>query len=62
MNIVEIDLNKKTIHLKVDKTEMERRRKVWKQPKPKITGGNMARYAKLVTGAASGGVFRTDDI
>jgi dihydroxy-acid dehydratase len=61
-DIIEIDLNKKTIHLKLDKTELEKRRKVWKQPKPNITEGYMARYAKLVTGAASGGVFKTDDI
>jgi len=59
---IEIDLIKKTIHLKVDEAEMERRKKAWKQPKPKITEGYMARYAKLVTGAASGGVFKTDDI
>jgi len=61
-DIIEIDLNKKTIHLRLDKAELEKRRKVWKQPKPNITEGYMARYAKLVTGAASGGVFKTDDI
>ena len=46
---------------KVDKAEMEKRKKNWKQPKPNITEGYMARYAKLVTGAASGAVFRTDE-
>jgi len=61
-DVIEIDLNKKTIHLRVDKAEMEQRKKAWKQPKPKITEGYMARYAKMVTGAASGGVFKTDDI
>ena len=40
---------------------MEKRRKSWKQPKPNITEGYMARYAKLVTGAASGAVFKTDE-
>ncbi len=59
---IEIDLNRKTINLKVDKVEMEKRRKAWKQPKPNITEGYMARYAKLVTGAASGGVFKMDDM
>ena len=58
---IEIDLVKKTIELKVDKTEMEKRRKAWKRPKPKITGGYMARYARMVTGAAGGAVFRTDN-
>ena len=61
-DIIEIDLNKKTIHLKVDKAEMEKRRKSWKQPKPNITEGYMARYAKLVTGAASGAVFKTEEM
>jgi len=58
---IEIDLVKKTIELKVDKTEMEKRRKAWKRPKPKITGGYMARYARMVTGAAGGAVFRSDN-
>jgi dihydroxy-acid dehydratase len=61
-DLIEIDLNNKTIHLKVSKTEMEKRKKAWKQPKPNITEGYMARYAKLVTGAASGAVFKTDDM
>jgi dihydroxy-acid dehydratase len=60
-DLIEIDLNKKTIHLKVNKAEMEKRKKSWKQPKPNITVGYMARYAKLVTGAASGAIFRTDE-
>ncbi len=59
---VTIDLNKKTIDLMVAPAELERRRKSWKAPKPNITEGYMARYAKLVTGAASGGVFKTDEL
>ena len=55
-------VNRARIHLRVDKAELEKRRKAWKQPKPNITEGYMARYAKLVTGAASGGIFKTDDI
>jgi len=60
-DIIEIDLNKKTINLKVDKAEMEKRKRAWKRPKPKITEGYMARYAKLVTSAASGAIFKTDE-
>ncbi len=61
-DVIEIDLNRKTINLRIDKNEMEKRRKTWKQPKPNITEGYMARYAKLVTGAASGAVFKMDDM
>lgn len=59
-DIIEIDLVKKTIDLKVAKAEMGKRKKAWKKPKPKITEGYMARYARMVTGAAGGAVFRTD--
>jgi len=55
---IEIDLTKKTIDLHVSKAEMEKRRKAWKQPEPKIKDGYMARYAKLVTSAATGAVFK----
>jgi dihydroxy-acid dehydratase len=55
---IEIDLTKKTIDLHVNKEEMARRKKTWKRPEPKIKEGYMARYAKLVTSAASGAVFK----
>lgn len=54
---VQIDLNAKTIHLLIDGAELDRRRAVWKRPEPKIKEGYMARYARMVTGAASGAVF-----
>jgi dihydroxy-acid dehydratase len=55
---IEIDLTKKTIDLHVNKEEMAKRKKAWKLPQPKIKEGYMARYAKLVTSAASGAVFK----
>jgi len=55
---IEIDLIKKTINLHVSKAEMDKRKKVWKQPQPKIKEGYMARYAKMVTSAATGAVFK----
>jgi len=55
---IEIDLNKKSINLLVAKNELVKRRKKWKIPEPKIKEGYMARYAKLVTNAASGAVFK----
>jgi dihydroxy-acid dehydratase len=58
---IEIDLNKKTIDIHVPKKEMEKRKAAWKKPEPKIKEGYMARYAKLVTSAATGAVFKTDE-
>lgn len=54
---IEIDLVKKKIDLHVSKSEMDKRKKTWKKPQPKIKEGYMARYAKMVTSAASGAVF-----
>ena len=57
---IQIDLNKKTIDLTVPEAELVRRKAAWKQPKPKIREGYMARYARMVTGAASGAVFQSE--
>jgi dihydroxy-acid dehydratase len=59
-DIIEIDLVKKTIDLRVDKAELDKRRKGWMRPEPKIKEGYMARYASMVTSAAGGAVFKTD--
>ncbi len=56
---IEIDLDKKSLDLAVSVEEMDKRRRAWKKPAPNIREGYMARYASMVTGAASGGVFKT---
>jgi dihydroxy-acid dehydratase len=55
---LEIDLVKKSIELKVGKKEMDKRKKAWKRPEPKIKSGYMARYAEMVTSASTGAVFK----
>lgn len=55
-----IDLNKKTIDILVPKKEMEKRKSAWTRPEPKIKEGYMARYAEMVTSAATGAVFKGD--
>jgi len=59
-DMIEIDLVKKTIDLKVGEAELDRRRKEWKRPEPKIKEGYMARYAAMVTSAAGGAIFKPD--
>jgi dihydroxy-acid dehydratase len=58
---IEIDLDKKTMNVLVSPEEMSRRRDEWKRPEPNIKEGYMARYASMVTGAASGAVFKKNE-
>ncbi len=54
---IAIDIPGKSIELKVDGAEIERRLGAWQAPEPKITRGYMARYAKRVSSAAQGAVL-----
>ena len=58
---IAIDLDARTIDLLVPGDELERRRDGWQPPEPKVKGGWLARYARLVTSAASGAVLTADD-
>ena len=51
-----IDAEKRTLDLKVSKTEIKKRRKQWKAPKVRYTRGVLAKYAKLVNSAHEGAV------
>jgi dihydroxy-acid dehydratase len=55
---IAIDIPGKAITLKVDKRELEKRRKALKPFRPRVTGGYLARYARLVTSASTGAIFR----
>ena len=57
-DIIFIDIPAKKIELRVDDAELERRRKEWQPPKPNITSGYVARYAKLVTSGSTGAVLK----
>ncbi|AJS57568.1 dihydroxy-acid dehydratase [Paenibacillus sp. IHBB 10380] len=57
-DIIELDLNNRTIQLEIDDEEFERRRQNWKGFEPKVKTGYLARYSKLVTNASSGGVLK----
>lgn len=53
-----IDLEGRTISLKVPEEELDFRKAQWKQPEPKIKKGYLARYSKLVTSASTGGILK----
>jgi dihydroxy-acid dehydratase len=58
-DIIEIDIHKRKINLKLDINEINARLAKWKAPKPKITTGWLGRYQKLVTSANTGAVLKS---
>ncbi|ALC92178.1 dihydroxy-acid dehydratase [Bacillus sp. FJAT-18017] len=57
-DLIMIDLNARTIDLLVDEEVLSERRKNWVKPEPKIKTGYLAKYAKLVTSASTGGIMK----
>ncbi len=57
-DIIAIDIPAKKLTLKVDEVELDKRRKALKPWTPTITTGYLARYAKMVTSASTGAVFK----
>jgi dihydroxy-acid dehydratase len=55
---IHIDIPANKIEIKVDSTELERRRQNWQPPEPKITTGYVARYSGLVTSGSTGAVLK----
>jgi len=55
-----IDIPNRRLDLLISEDEMKSRIASWTPPEPKVTSGYLARYAKLVTSAATGAVFQTD--
>jgi len=55
-----IDIPNRRIDLLISETEKKTRMDSWKPPEPKVKTGYLARYAGLVTSAATGAVFKTD--
>ncbi len=55
---IAINIPEKTITLKVDDGEIQSRLDQWQRPEPKITKGYMARYARMVSSANTGAIFK----
>ncbi|MCX7779868.1 MAG: dihydroxy-acid dehydratase [Negativicutes bacterium] len=53
-----LDIPNRVLRLEVSETELAKRQAAWKQPKPKVTTGYLARYARLVTSANTGAVLK----
>lgn len=57
-DIVEIDMNNRTMNMLISDEEMEARKAAWPGFELKIKRGYLARYAHLVTSASTGGVMK----
>ena len=59
-DMISIDMINCKIELLVSEEEIARRRANWVKKEPKIKTGYLARYAKLVTSASTGAIFKED--
>jgi len=55
---IKIDIPSKSIELLVSQEKINKRFSFWQKPEPKIKTGYMARYAKLVSSAGNGAIFK----
>ncbi|HKZ45966.1 MAG TPA: dihydroxy-acid dehydratase, partial [Thermodesulfobacteriota bacterium] len=55
---IEIDIPNRKIGLRVENSELNKRKANWKLPEPKIKTGWLSRYAKVVTSANTGAVVK----
>ena len=57
-DIIEIDIPRNTINVKLSDDELAERKKSWKPPEPRITQGCLAKYAAMATSADTGAVLK----
>lgn len=57
-DIIQIDIEAGTLSVQLSETELAMRRAQWHPLPPKVTHGYLARYARQVSSAASGAIFK----
>jgi dihydroxy-acid dehydratase len=57
-DIIDINIEGRSINADISAAELERRRAAWRPLPPKVNSGYLARYARLVGSAAAGAVFK----
>jgi dihydroxy-acid dehydratase len=57
-DLIDIDIDRRSIEVKLDPAELAERRAVWKPLPPKVHTGYLARYARRVSSAAAGAIFK----
>ena len=59
-DIIDIDIPKGVLSVRLSDQELEKRRAAWSAPKLKITSSYLARYAKMATSADTGAILKWD--
>lgn len=59
-DIINIDIPKRRLDVELTQRELKRRLKEWKEPEYKIKEGYLYRYARQVSSASTGAVFKGD--
>jgi len=58
-DMISIDIPARKLDVELPEEELKRRAGEWKAPQPKITWGYLGRYARLVSSASTGAVFKS---
>ncbi|NHV98005.1 MAG: dihydroxy-acid dehydratase, partial [Thaumarchaeota archaeon] len=56
-DIVEIDLDKRLIEVRLSEEELVERKRAWRPPEPRIRSGYLKRYSLLVGSASKGAIL-----
>ena len=54
---ITIDINKRSMNVKLSPTQINERFASWREPEPKIKTGYLSRYAKMVSSASEGAIL-----
>jgi dihydroxy-acid dehydratase len=57
---IRIDIEKRLLEVELTEAEIKNRRAAWKPSEPRVKGGWLARYAKMVTSGSQGAVLKAD--
>lgn len=57
-DIISINIYEGQLNIKISPEELRKRLEEWKAPEPKIKGGYLGRYARLVTSASTGAILK----
>jgi dihydroxy-acid dehydratase len=55
---IAINVHRRKLEIKLSQKEIKERLAKWKEPAPKVKDGYLARYAKLVSSASEGAIFK----
>jgi dihydroxy-acid dehydratase len=55
---INIDIDGRSLSVNLSDAELEKRRAAWKPRPPKVSSGYLARYARMVSSAAAGAIFK----